>query len=341
MVVAYVLQPPKPGTTTLFPVTLVLSDRTLVTKKAMLIPDWRKFASAAAARAHLDDVIRAHERAGYKLVETREVEEEIPPERFGSGLEIAFDIARKRMTVVFGGKLGESPSAEMLETISTRLRKYEPRCLHVAPFSWSGPQLAKALIPSLEAFIFEGCDTIARQSHNTLGDISDVLEACPELKRAFITGCSTMRKTRHERLCELYLIGNPLHPSVMTALVASTFPALETLMLSQYWRGFQAVDLVRSLRSIEAPRLSHIYVDGVSVLEFLTAIGTVALPWSLWINAPSFDDVDGLLEVLEKHDALRSGKLRLRSDEFFDSEVARLQEMGVTVEDTRVTYADW
>src|SRR5262245_53518191 len=108
MPVAYVLQPPSLETTILFPVTFVLSGCTLVTKEGgTLIPLWREFASAEAARAHLDDVIRARERTGYILVETREVEEEIAPEQLGSELTIVFDVARYRMTAVFH----ESPSA--------------------------------------------------------------------------------------------------------------------------------------------------------------------------------------------------------------------------------------
>jgi len=65
----------------------------------------------------------------------------------------------------------------------------------------------------------------------------------------------------------------------------------------------------------------------------LTAAGTAALPWNLCIIDTVFDDVDGLLEVLKEHDALRSGKLRLDSDKFLNSEIAQLKEMGVIVED--------
>jgi hypothetical protein len=329
MAVAYVLQPPDRGNGygTGYPVTFVLSDRTLVTKRG-LIPDWKEFASAEAARAYLDDVIRPYKRAGHILVETRGVEEEIAPERIGPDLTIAVDVATNRMTAVFH----KSPSAEMLDAMAARLCKHEPCCLRIAPeWQWSWP-LAKALVPSLEALIFD-YDTISRQSLNTLGDISDVLEACPRLKRAYISGCSTMRKTRHEHLCELRLFGSPLHPSVMTALVASQFPALEKLVLVQ--EEFQAVNLAQSLRSIEAPRLSHVYVEGVPVLEFLTAIGTASLPWNLCIIDPCFDDADGLLKVLKEQDALRSGKLRLDSECFFDSEIAQLEEIGAIVEHMR------
>src|SRR5262249_8360990 len=149
-------------------------------------------------------------------------------------------------------------------------------------------------------------------------------EACPKLKRAFICGCSTMRKTRHEHLRELCLLGNPLDSSVMGALVASQLPALEKLVLFQENYKFRATDLAQSLRSIEARRLSQVYVHGVSVLDMLGAAGTAALPWNLCIIDTVFDDVDGLLEVLKEHDALRSGKLRLDSDKFLNSEIAQL-----------------
>jgi len=261
MPVAYLLQPPNLDATILFPVTFVLSGRTLVTKEGgTLIPHWREFASAEAARAHLGDVIRAREQVGYILVETREVEEEIAPEKLGSDLTIVFDVARCRMTAVFH----ESPSAETLDTMAARLRKHEPRCLRIMPpfAGWSWSQLAKALLPSLEAFIFDS-ESIWRFSSNTLGDISDVLEACPKLKRAFICGCSTMRKTRHEHLRELCLLGNPLDPSVMIALVASQLPALEKLVLFQENYKFRATDLAQSLRSIEAQRLSQVCPWGI------------------------------------------------------------------------------
>jgi hypothetical protein len=209
---------------------------------------------------------------------------------------------------------------------------------------WSCSRLAKALLPSLEAFIFDS-ESISRHRDNTLGDISDVLEACPRLTRACIKGSSTMRGTRHEHLRELHLLGSPLHPSVMTALVASQFPALEKLRLYQEWHDFRAADLSGTLRSIAAPRLREVHVEGVPVLEFLTAIGSQPLPWKLYVTAVGFDDLAGLFEVLREYDALRAGKLQLCADCFFDSEIAQLKETGVIVEvfkDPRpVPYSSW
>lgn len=266
---------------------------------------------------------------------------------------LKFDPSHKRMTVEFH----QPPTLETLETISARLRNDGARSLQVVvAIDWSDPQapdwddprhvrqLEKALNPSLETFIFDTpSDTVARQRYNTVGDICDVLAACPKLQRAFITGCSTMRKTRHEHIRELHLIGEPLDSSVISGLAASQFPALERLILEDVLR---AEELAASLRSIEARRLSEVYIDGVPMLEFLTIIGTAALPWNLCIRDPGFDDVDGLFELIEQHNALRSGKLRLDSEKFFDSEIAKLKEIGVTIENSGYlfnprAYSDW
>lgn len=213
---------------------------------------------------------------------------------------LEFDASRKRMTVEFH----EPPTHATLEAISARLRKDGARSLHViVAFDWRDPQardwrdprhvpqLEKALNPSIEAFIFDApSDTTARQSRNTVGDICDVLDACPRLQRAFVTGCSPMRKTRHEHLRELYLIGDPLDASAIPGLAASQFPSLERLVLEQF--ELRAGELAASLGTIEAPRLSEVYIEGVPVIEFLTIIGTAALPWTLCISDPCFDDVD-------------------------------------------------
>jgi hypothetical protein len=259
---------------------------------------------------------------------------------------LKFDASRRWMTVEFHGP----PTAEALEAISARLREDEPRCVHaMVSIGWKDPQapgwndprhvsrLAKALNPSLEAFIFDvPSDTVERQSYNTLGDISDVLETCPRLQRAFITGCSTMRKTRHDHVRELHLMGNPLHPSVMTGLAGSTFPALERLVVLQ--EGLEPANLALCLRSIDAQRLSHVFIHGVPVFRFLPIIGTTPLPWNLCVSDPGLDEVDQLFRVLAEHEALRSGKLQLCSDKLLESEIAQLAELGVEVVDWRGIY---
>jgi hypothetical protein len=294
--------------------------------------------------------------------------------------KLTFDASHKRMTIEFH----EPPALETLKTIAEHLKKNEARSLHaMVADEWSDPdapdwddprhvsQLEKALPPSLESFIFDmPVETVSRQAYNTVGDFCDVLAACPMLTRAFLTGCSQMRKTRHAHLRELYLMGNPLDPSIISGLAASQFPALEKLVLkgvpgidefheypehtiSQYPALRSQVDkavsqmeeLAACLRAIEAPGV-EVYIDCEPVLRFLTIIGRAALPCNLCVRHTHFDDVDGLLGVIQQHDALRSGKLRLDSEKFFDSEVAQLKELGVTLEDSThlfspSAYDDW
>jgi hypothetical protein len=292
---------------------------------------------------------------------------------------LEFDASRKKVTIEFN----EPPGPETLETLAAQLRKNEMRSVHaMVGMDWEDPdapdwddprhvsQLAKVLPPSLESFIFDvPYHTVARQGFNTVGDFCEVLEACPKLARAFLTGCSEMRKTRHEHLRELHLLGYPLDPSIISGLASSQFPALETLVL-QGLPGVESYDdgedlvspypalaerraeatsrmeeLAACLRTIEAPRLTA-YIDGVPVLRFLNIIGKAPLPCDLCVMDAAFDNVDGLFAVLQRHDALRSGRLRLDSQKFFDSEIAKLKDMGVTVEASTDPlspggYEDW
>jgi hypothetical protein len=245
-----------------------------------------------------------------------------------------FDALRQRITI----ELREPLTEEALEKISARLHKDLPRSVHVS-IDWRDPdrdpdrrqvsQLVKALNPSLNAFIF---DTPYDKRFGA--DICDVLEACPNLQRAFLDGSSTMRGTRHEHIRELLLMGNQLDASVIPGLAASQFPALETLaLLHEKLEGFQPEELAESLRTVEAPRLAQVYITGVPVLEFLTAIGAAPLSWNLCINDFCFDDVEGLFQVLRQNDVLRGGKLRLSAVKLFASEIAQLAELGVVEED--------
>jgi len=155
---------------------------------------------------------------------------------------VTFDTSRQQITI----ELHELPTEDAVKKISARLSKDQPRSVHIiVAMDWRDrqrperyhppqvPQIAKALNPSLNAFIFDApYDSIERQSRNSVGDICDVLDTCPNLQRASLNGCSTMRGTRHEHIRELHLMGNPLDPSVVPGLAASQFPALETLASS-------------------------------------------------------------------------------------------------------------
>jgi hypothetical protein len=145
-----------------------------------------------------------------------------------------------------------------------------------------------------------------------------------------------MRPIRHGMLRELSLVGAPLDPSVLPALGASELPALETLVINQESVRLPAADLVSALRAISAPRLSDVFVSGAEVLALLETAGTAALPWNLTVHDPSFYDVDGLLAVVDRYEALRSPRLQLDFEEIlFDKEKAQLTQRDIGCDDVR------
>jgi hypothetical protein len=141
----------------------------------------------------------------------------------------------------------------------------------------------------------------------------------------------------------LVIIGAVLDASVLPGLSASQFPALRKVFLQQESEHLEPAGLVHSLRSLEAPSLADIYVVGSPVFAFLTAWGNTELPWNLCLVDYDFDDIEGLLEVLDGNDVLRSGKLRLDLGFMpFPHEVEELLKRGVTMMvDTIKLQAHW
>jgi hypothetical protein len=233
-----------------------------------------------------------------------------------------------------GAKAPRAFEPSVLEAISTQIRLRKPRYLRLAvscyPGSLPGPDFATVLDPSLEMFTFDSDDSLARQKDNSLGDISGVLAACPKLKRAAFTGRSPMTPSCHEHLEELRIIGR-LDPSVVPALGASAFPALETLAIQPDDQDeILVVELARSLREIKAPRLRDVYVDVTPAgLEFLDALGTADLPWKLCVLDYRCDDIESLVALLDKTPALRAGRLSLDMGALLEEEVALLEKRGV------------
>jgi hypothetical protein len=334
MAIAYELEPPANPHGGPLPVTYVLSGDAIVQKRDRFIPRWRTFASVAEAQAHLAAEVEALLQRGFTLVGPREVADEVPHVDVGRDLTIAFDAETRRMTAYFEDA-DAPPSKEMFAALHACLRRREPRSLHVATEGdWQGLELAQTLVPSIEAFIFDW-QTAARQARCLVGDIAHILAACPSLTHACVCGGSSFSAIRHESLRELHLMGAPLHPSILPAVAACDFPALETLALSQEDSSHLSVDeVVQVLGAIRAPRLAEVRLDGVSTLEVMDAVGAAAPPWTLIIIDVNFDFVEETLEILERRPALR-GKLRLASEVLFGEEVDQLAAAGA------VATADW
>jgi hypothetical protein len=330
-------------------VTVILQDCLVIIKSIDDAPI-QKFPSHEEAKEHVERLIALRLREGGQLVATREVEDQSTEGLLGGQagvtVSVEFDHPRSRLTLKFKGDFPTTISEEAwVKPLSTqtlaqsraRMERDKPRCVHVfCDWATPGPQLAKMLYPGLEALIFDTpYETKARQSLNSVGDIAEILRACPKLQRAFITGCSAMNKTRHEQLRELYLLGEPLKFSVLTALAESEFPALETLAIDTGSdRDGACARLVRTLRSIRAPRLAQVYILGVEMVEFLSSVGSAPLPWRLFYCGYGEDDIEGLLETLDACPALRECGLTLDLDDIpFESEIAQVEEKGATFAD--------
>lgn len=351
MALAYFLKCPFiPGSAPIEQVTVILQDRFVIVKGGS---DARtqKFPSHKEAKEHVERLILIRRREGCLLVETREVEDMSTDEELGSSEDEAsvraeFDQARSRTTLTFTGPAPTEVSEESwlkrlseatLAQVRSRMHRDMPRSVQVrCDWATPGAQLAKMLHPELEALILDTpSDTVERQSWNSAGDIAEILDVCSSLQRAFFIGSSTMSATRHDQLRELHLIGNPLKPAVLEALGGSEFPALETLAIDPGTADETSNQpLIKALRSIQAPRLSQVYIYGVPMVEFLTAIGEAPIPWSLCYCAHFEDDIEGLLEALDKLPALRECGLTLDLNEIpFESEIAQLQAKGAAFED--------
>jgi len=334
MAIAYELEPPPNPHGGPLPVTYVLSGDAVVQKRDSFIPRWRTLASLAEAKAYLAAQVEARLQRGFTLVGPREVADEVPHVEVGRDLTIAFDTETRRMTAHFQDA-DEPPSEEKFAALHACLRRREPHSLHVATEGdWQGLELAQTLVPSLKAFIFDW-QTAPRQARCSVGDVAHILAACPSLTRACVSGASSLSATRHESLRELHFMGAPLHPSILPALAASDFPALETLGLShEDWRHLSIDEIVQVLGAIKAPQLAEVRLDGVSALEVMDAVGAAAPPWTLTLVDVNFDFVEETLEILERRPALR-GKLRLASEVLFGEEVDQLAAAGVAA------TADW
>jgi len=252
MAIAYELEPPPNPHGGPLPVTYVLTGDAVVQKRDSFIPRWRTLASLAEAKAYLAAQVEARLQRGFTLVGPREVADEVPHVEVGRDLTIAFDTETRRMTAHFQDA-DEPPSEEKFAALHACLRRREPHSLHVATEGdWQGLELAQTLVPSLKAFIFDW-QTAPRQARCSVGDVAHILAACPSLTRACVSGASSLSATRHESLRELHFMGAPLHPSILPALAASDFPALETLGLShEDWRHLSIDEIVQVLGAIKA-----------------------------------------------------------------------------------------
>jgi hypothetical protein len=289
-------------------ITLTLVGKKLITGEgeSALV---QSFPSPAAAKEHLEGLIERRKKEGYWLDSATEVDDAATA-HLTDPLAHCFehDAAAARAKITFqGDKVPPRLCAQIVKRIESTAPYYvQLICDPASPGSAFSKALAGKALPSIKAFIFDThFQTATRQRENSLGDLADILAALPNLERAFITGSSKLRKTRHSALRELYLLGDPLSPRAVEALGQCSFPALETLALSlcsDDAPGPESAALA-ALRSIDAQSLHTAHIDGLTdVTRFLDELASAPLPPSLstLCLGGALEDEDELLRILKE-----------------------------------------
>jgi predicted DNA-binding WGR domain protein len=285
----------------------------------------QELASAAQAKRHVDEVVRARLQEGYTLGSVDIVADEAPeqeeyvheePEPEAEPATVERD-EHGRWRVTFEGD--RAPDAKACRALAARIREEAPRvvqlvCDFASPGAAWAEGLARAQLPSVKDVIFDTYfQTQTRQRENSIGDLRATLDACPSLERLFATGALAITKGSHERLRELYVLGDPLSPELLRTLAKWRLPSLELLVVSIASDAGPGDDddasAVALLTGLDAPKLRTVHVDSLEdvqrVLGELVASGRVRAWKELRLSGGI--DEDALLDVVRRNvDVLRA-----------------------------------
>lgn len=231
--------------------------------------------SEEEAREHFERIVMLRRKAGLLVVRTEACAGDSlrPPDVLEtSDFDGKIELADGRWTLTFKGDHDEKISREVADALIHRLATAAPRrvqilCDLASPKQAWERALADVQLPSIESFIFDTFfQTQTRQSANSIGDLAVVLRACPNLHSLFATGALSLSAVTQPRLRALHLLGDPLSRSVAQGLGGCRFEALERLVLSLCADGGPAQEeaFADSLRTLAAPRLQEIHLDGIA-----------------------------------------------------------------------------
>jgi hypothetical protein len=266
----------------------------------------QQFDSPKAAREHLDLVLRRHRRQGYAITE-RAVAVALEPGGEVDDLVgvVQWEPDHSRMIVTFR----ERDDVRRCADIVARAGELEAEWVQVicdpeSPGRALAGAVARRPLPAVRSFAFDThFQTVTRQRDNDPGDLHELLSGLPGLTRLFATGALRLRPLAHEKLAELYLLGDPLGRELLAALGRCRLPALEVLGLGLAGDA-EAPDsraAADALHALHAPALTRLEVAGVDDLhEFLDALTARPLPpsWETLRVSGVVADEDELLRLL-------------------------------------------
>lgn len=270
----------------------------------------QSFPSAAAATEHLERVVSLRRRDGYAVTEVRELAGEVVAKE-ADPLEnvVKHDGERGRSAVTFrGAKVARGLCSKVVERLLGEApSSVQLLCDHASPGDDFTAALRGKSLPSIEAFIFDThFQPVTRQATNAFGDLAAVLGALPSATRVFVTGDVKLSRTKHDRVEELYLIGDPLKRATVESLGRCSFPALTTLGVRLRWDHEPDIDdraVAAALRSLAAPGLVTLHVSSPgSATSLLRALTESPLPssWSTLCIDGTIEDEDELLALLKE-----------------------------------------
>lgn len=271
----------------------------------------QQFDDPYAARAHLELVLKRHRRQGYAITERAlsgaELAGVLGPDGAPDTLAslVTWDPEHSRMTVKFRERGDALRCGEIVARAAELAAEWiQVICDPASPGNALATSVARRPLPVVRSVAFDThFQTVTRQRKNDPGELTALLAGLPGLERLFATGYLRLRPTTHAHLSELYLLGDPLQPELLTGLGGCRFPELAVLAL-KLASDAEPPDsraVASALRSLQAPALAHLELADVDdIRDFLDVLTASPLPesWQTLRVSGSVADEDELLELL-------------------------------------------
>ncbi len=285
------------------PLVIILWGRRIITGEVV-----QEFPSGGAAHDHFERVLSIRKKEGYVVTN----EEEIDPEAadLASQPKDPVDVVSSvgKWTVTFKGKKDiEQPVCDrltkrLLDDVPNRVQLI---CDMASPgAAWEYAILGKS-VRSVGAFIFDThFQTQTRQAANSIGDISASIKAFPNLVHLFATGELDMTPVSHPHLEDLFLLADPMSPTLLKNLGSSEFPNLNRLAISLASDDGPGPDkqAVEGVLALNAPSLTEVHLDSLeNIAKALKGLCAKGLPpsWRTLVLGGAIEDEDELLAVLK------------------------------------------
>jgi len=214
-------------------------------------------------------------------------------------------VTRAQAIAALGPELAREPCDELVLTEGQVheppwYQSVEPWCLALASIGST----------TLRRFVVDTySQPLTRQASVFCGDVTGILRVCPALQFVHVIGCAKIRALAHDHLEDLTLMGEPLEPGTIRAVLRGRCPRLARLALGL---GYEQPPASRADRALvtafgesELPALTELHVaypkDGATVLDAIVSAPAFANLRVLSIQGNVFEKGNRGQKVLERH----------------------------------------